>query len=106
MFPCLLHVGIIVGIVIIKEQNVDEGFLRDSLDYSYTANGILGRRGSLCADYSKDYFFMGGTLDPPFHLPLPPVKLATVCVTVLNCKNLKSRLKRFIPRKLNPQVVV
>jgi hypothetical protein len=99
-------IGIIIGIVIIKEKTVDEGFLRDSLDYSFTASGTLGRRGSLCADYSKEYFFMGGTLDPPYHLPIPPVKLATVIITVLNCKNLKSRLKRVISRKLNPQVVI
>jgi len=98
--------GIIIGIVIIKEETVAEGFLRDSLDYSFTASGTLGRRGSLCNDYSKHYFFMGGTLDPPYHLPMPPVKLATVVVTVLNCRNLRSRLKRLVPRKLNPQVVI
>lgn len=98
--------GIITGIVILKEKSVDAGFLRDRLDYSSTANGTLGRRGSLCADYSKEYFFMGGTMDPPYHMPIPPNKLATVVVTVLNCKNLKSRLKRVVPRCVNAQVVV
>lgn len=60
----------------------------------------------MCADYSKAYFFMGGTLDPPYHMPIPRATHATVVVTVLNCKNLKSRLKRVITRNLNPQVVV
>ena len=103
----MLHVaGIIIGMVIIKGEAPEQSFLRDSLDYSFTANATLGRRESLCADYSRNYFFMGGTLEPPYHLPVPPCKLASVIITVLDCKNLKSRLKRIIPRKLNPQVIL
>lgn len=54
----------------------------------------------------KPYLDTGVMLIPPYLVPRPPIVPATLTITVMECRNLKSRLIRVIERSVCSYVIV
>ena len=90
--------NIIVGIVI--ERDCAETFCDEVDDTCNSQQGDENFPMVTC------YTAFGHAVSPPYLLPRPPQTSATVIITILNCENLVSRLKRPLHQQVCSYVTV
>jgi hypothetical protein len=90
--------GLVIEIVIIRNTSASTFFVNETPTPSRSADSD-GTFDLKPAD-------SGVMLIPPYLVPRPPVVPATLTVTVMECRNLKSRLIRLIERYVSSYVIV
>jgi hypothetical protein len=90
--------GLVIEIVIIRNTSASV-FLADHSSLS----SVSEREPS--SDF-KPALETGMMLIPPYLVPRPPIVPATLTITVMECRNLKSRLIRLIERSVCSYVIV
>ena len=89
----------ITGLIIIKKANESTFFIDDTVPV--TSSKATREQVSMKPSEEQKTELL-----PPYLCPKPPSIPATVTVTVLSCSNLKSCMKRVVPRNVDAYVAV